>query len=58
MKSIKKVLCPAIVALSLSGGVAFADAKSDAMAACDAGKSAMGAAKKAGMLWTLSLIHI
>jgi len=52
MKSIRTVLCSAVMVLSLSSGATFADAKSDAMAACDAGKSAMGAAKKAGMLWT------
>jgi len=52
MKKVSKLVGPAIIVLALSSGSALADAKADATAACDAGSSAMSAAKKAGMLWT------
>jgi len=52
MKKLINIVGPAIVVMALSSGSALADAKADATAACDAGSSAMSAAKKAGMLWT------
>jgi len=52
MKQVRNLIGPAIIVMALSSGTALADAKADATAACDAGKSAMNAAKKAGMLWT------
>lgn len=52
MRQIKNLVAPAIVALALVSSPAFAGAQEDAKAACDAGNSAMSAAKKSGMLWT------